>query len=676
MDPRKIQKAVLLLLLHLETLIESLLRIALFGWTNIGVSSSQFKFRGNLFPLVLVCIARPYLVVGQLPPVDTCSRFVRCNTGIAGFGDQLEHYVYCLHCAVLLRAQLLIESFSVGPDIHSSRGEYTDAAVLLGVNLSVSSEAAKLPTLFLPYADILEISRNGSAGLPLNCNTVVVTDLLSCPELHPPWCDFRPTYEALSHVRWLLRRNNSTSLCKASRLGFNRTGGSKTVNILLHIRNGDICLQCNSSRYVDNIARTIKLLAAKFRAVVSVESQHRVNFLNDADFGSASVTYNVNSSLVSFICRVLTADVLITDGSSLPVFVSAFGSPWQPVVFEELRKEVRSAGDRLDFPHHFYNEHNAILMEHGSPLSSIDQVIRILGDSGEAAVLRTRLFSSAAISITESAIWFIISHPQAIDELLSLDENLRFLNATWRPLIIFADKNTSGNVGFAFNREVFFIGELPATYYNFDLLSDSYGGPGQMKAHIIDDLLGFGLSVLCSDHDLVFFRDPLQIARRYLLHSKARLTVSRNCVLFHTYGLQLVNTGVLMFSQDEVSLAIAKEWRLRMTKNPRGWDQSEFNDVVQDYFAANGGVGILFADFDVIATWCTKLCAHESPYRYPRILHLIRDNSWELSHLAILHLAGVCAGHCKTQRRCEILHTFIENMTFCNFTFVNDTWET
>jgi len=57
--------------------------------------------------------------------------------------------------------------------------------------------------------------------------------------------------------------------------------------------------------------------------------------------------FHFNSSLRDTVCRFLTADVLVTDGSSLPVFASAFAPPRRPVVLEEARKEAQHGEARF-----------------------------------------------------------------------------------------------------------------------------------------------------------------------------------------------------------------------------------------------------------------------------------------------------------------------------------------
>lgn len=75
------------------------------------------------------------------------------------------------------------------------------------------------------------------------------------------------------------------------------------------------------------------------------------------------------------ICRILTADVFLTSGSSLG-FVAIISKTSLPLIVEEKRKEADNPRARLTAPFfHVFNEDEAILMNNGKPVLSDWEII-------------------------------------------------------------------------------------------------------------------------------------------------------------------------------------------------------------------------------------------------------------------------------------------------------------
>jgi hypothetical protein len=229
---------------------------------------------------------------------------------------------------------------------------------------------------------------------------VFVSDLNSCPEIEQPfkntWCDFLPQYDSLKNVIWALRRGNARRKCLDRGLGFKP---SSTVNIVWHVRVGDICLRCDDSDYYTSLyARMIRTARASLASHQLVfESQGAIDFLEKHILFKDAI-FNTNSTLIDSICRFLTADVLITSGSSLPPFVAAFAPPWSPIVFEERRKEARL---QSTMAHHYFKEDAAVLMEDGVPLLSDDELGAVL--TSVLSKKRSRRFARRMLSSVRSA---------------------------------------------------------------------------------------------------------------------------------------------------------------------------------------------------------------------------------------------------------------------------------
>jgi hypothetical protein len=297
---------------------------------------------------------------------QTCPRFFLCNTGSSGLGDQLEHYVYCLYVAKLLGATMIVNGFQQGPASHHGHGEYRQVADLLGVDFGLTLQGVEAAhqldrvDLTMPAALLLHAQLANGTQRP-TCNTLFVSDLDGCPVIH--WCDAMPKYDSLKATLWFLRRNTARNACFDAGLGF---PPAVAVNMVWHVRTGDICLRCNDVQYYTQLyTRLETVIGARINLVF--ESQSEVEFLKrEALFKDA--VFISDATLMQTVCRFLTADVLITSGSALSAFTAAFAPPWSPIVIEERRKEAPDRSSSV--AHHFFDDEEAILLEDGQPLLS------------------------------------------------------------------------------------------------------------------------------------------------------------------------------------------------------------------------------------------------------------------------------------------------------------------
>jgi len=169
-----------------------------------------------------------------------------------------------------------------------------------------------------------------------------------------------------------MRSQHVKRRCHEQRRGF--PPAERSVNLLWHVRTGDICLHCEpealNSYYLPLWQRLRSALGGRpFTLRFETQRLENVSFLRPA-FAEAQFT---TSPLLDCICLFLTADVLITSGSGLPVAVSAFAPPFTPVVFEEVRKEARmeshthfkNGSARGAIRSHFYDEGEAVLVTDG-----------------------------------------------------------------------------------------------------------------------------------------------------------------------------------------------------------------------------------------------------------------------------------------------------------------------
>jgi len=137
--------------------------------------------------------------------------------------------------------------------------------------------------------------------------------------------------------------------------------GLKRVNIVWHVRTGDISLHNNVMYYNNFFSLLVGIFGIKRRKVkrllnVVFESQHPIPFLNSS-FPHA--TFNVAHNITSTVCNFLTSDVFISSGSSMSA-VLAFAKPLHPIILEERRKEINwehfIAQSSIQQPHMFTKE--------------------------------------------------------------------------------------------------------------------------------------------------------------------------------------------------------------------------------------------------------------------------------------------------------------------------------
>ena len=313
---------------------------------------------------------------------------MRAHVGSGGLGDKLERFVFYLSLAQRLQCTVVVDGgWAERPGLgHSGEDAYVAAADLLGVAETYFGTVAEadarygpLRVLELPFADV-----EGKSEFAVGCGTLLNTSINSCDGYADGWCDFRPPYTALHEVLPRLRATGARRRCDA------RAGGDKGIygttpkgtRVAWHVRTGDICLHCRDRKLFQNTVETLqralqppawsrdgRLQPAIARAAVTVVSQTPLpaalrSTLERAGRGVGRdflFDFRADLSLLDAICLFLQADILITSGSSFPVFVAAFGSP---VVLEEQRKEV--AVVKNDMQRHFLGpEDGAVLLTDG-----------------------------------------------------------------------------------------------------------------------------------------------------------------------------------------------------------------------------------------------------------------------------------------------------------------------
>ena len=164
----------------------------------------------------------------------------------------------------------------------------------------------------------------------LKCNTAIETDIYSCDGA---WCLLKyPEHKFLKEVIWVLRNNTAREKCLQMKT-HKQTKKFRTVNIVWHIRTGDLCLRCNDINYYYKLFEIIQ----KAVGLTTSDIGHRMNLMFESQGSIAHIekafpnaTFLVKAPLVSSVCNFLTSDIFISSGSSLST-VAAFTPPFSPL---------------------------------------------------------------------------------------------------------------------------------------------------------------------------------------------------------------------------------------------------------------------------------------------------------------------------------------------------------
>lgn len=311
-------------------------------------------------------------------PDENCPIFVAAVTGDAGLGDQLETYIFSLSMAKLLNATLLVDGFAPEPTTpfgkvmvkHKGREEYPSIVEMLGIRITEHFHEASsyfikpLRHRRITVREVLDIKERieQSGNRTRYCNSVIFPNSFSCggrcvytnmsQALNMTW-----SHHLLKHVEPELRNNNASEVCKQGR-------PSKKVNLVWHVRSGDICLKCKNATYYSSLISMIQHAAgiSSKQLQVTFVTQEPVKMLETA-FPRAA--FHTGTSMISSVCDIISSDIFVTTGSSLAV-VAAF-APQPPIILEERRKEAKRTD--LGRLHHIFpqDDPHVITMEDGVP---------------------------------------------------------------------------------------------------------------------------------------------------------------------------------------------------------------------------------------------------------------------------------------------------------------------
>lgn len=292
----------------------------------------------------------------------SCPRLIVSDLRGSGVGDRLEHYFYALYWSTVLETDLLLHPFVY---YHEYFEVMHDILGIKRINRYYNVDLAKSTLNMTDLAmDKAELERLHSID-NIPCHTLLHVSIEDCPG---NWCFFTSAEysKIFPKIVWGLRKARAASKCTDA--GFSMTEGSseKPVNVLVHVRTGDICVKCSVEYFSKILLLLNKYFGSKYRLHIETPSDLKDDI--DELFRLNDAKVIVGAPLIQTVCRMLTTDVLIATGSSLAFTIGLFGQPWHPLIFEEVRKDI---GD------HFFAKDVAIHLHDGIPVHSEQEIVDI-----------------------------------------------------------------------------------------------------------------------------------------------------------------------------------------------------------------------------------------------------------------------------------------------------------
>ena len=298
-----------------------------------------------------------------------CAVFVVQEPDNNGLGDNLTRLQMSMAVArTLSGTALLPDATWEVPVQHRHRGESSyasvDAALGLGALQNVSALRASARGLVVEATGVSPLRAAAAAEqLCTSPGLTIVLHLASdtCPQWRhewrrpfgPPafsWCPLDPRVPGADTVSDQLRALGSAATGTRALRFFDPSA----INVAIHVRNGDVCVNCRlvNARGIDYrlVMRTIQAAFRCGRTNVVFFTQNELPWVATA-FPGARVVTTGEAGVSEVVAHMMGAHVLVATGSSLPTSVAAFSpSPHRPVVLEGMTKESLAGCQNLGCP--------------------------------------------------------------------------------------------------------------------------------------------------------------------------------------------------------------------------------------------------------------------------------------------------------------------------------------
>jgi hypothetical protein len=314
----------------------------------------------------------PNLVINS-----NCRRFLYIDISRQGMGDMIERIVIGLSLAYKYRdigITVVLDDDWGGESIHDPSG-YKD--ILQGIlflprfmNLSYVRTLNPKPNekYLFNYGDyILEEYNSNNNNMPLllndlQCDTMLKIDNYdSCKNR---WCSYVYSEDVEKILLPILRyqfnnnfinpyeisNNNNYNNLRSHRCSFHKTPlRLNVVNIVWHMRSGDICLQCEDPNYYNNIYKKIveSLYASNKKSPNSIIPHHNIVVHEKSFQGKVNMLFKSIPNVISYdvdrfkdiVCVFINTDILISTGSTASLVLSYFTPHLKPLLIQDERHQ-------------------------------------------------------------------------------------------------------------------------------------------------------------------------------------------------------------------------------------------------------------------------------------------------------------------------------------------------
>jgi hypothetical protein len=274
----------------------------------------------------------------------TCPRFLVVNMVNEGLGDMLSRLIAGVAVAINLKATLVFyhEFWRFSNHLESGYGNIFETE--LGIPFLEVKLLKNIEQSYKPFIIPGRIQPDMGIYSPSNyfdkhpCNSLVHMSY-SC--FGPAdWC----TWYISSNVQYISKPIIDDSIRRIANHPLVEPLNRSVLNIIWHMRTGDICLHCTNASKFERVHRFIETLlgpelANRTRTIVVHKADDRIPELFK---NIPNVFMYTNKDERNAIRLFRQTDILITTGSTFPNSVALFTPLHRPVVFQTLDKDAET----------------------------------------------------------------------------------------------------------------------------------------------------------------------------------------------------------------------------------------------------------------------------------------------------------------------------------------------
>ena len=271
----------------------------------------------------------------------SCPRFLRMDFSDAGFGDQVSRLIYLYTVASISNATVVVDDNYGRSSIHKREGykELFDKFGFPPSPLSESEVNARYPDLAWSTQSLAKVAlQKPSVFSALPCGSGIRTSIYSCGF----WCPL-----SLSHFVEIIAQPVIAELIEARHPSLNERISPLRIdrlNIVWHVRTGDICLRCSDTVFFNNVKAFLRIVTLNVPSqnIIVHQRDERISAIFNA---SRDTILYADKNPENAVKLFLNADILVVTGSSFPAMVAWLTPLHQPLVLLSEKKEHFFGGD-------------------------------------------------------------------------------------------------------------------------------------------------------------------------------------------------------------------------------------------------------------------------------------------------------------------------------------------